>query len=52
MGITLRYPYEVRKQDEYFDVIEDEKVPKNMLELAMHMAVVLGSGCSVTLSPP
>jgi DNA end-binding protein Ku len=37
MGITLRYPYEVRKQDEYFDVIEDEKVPKDMLELAMHI---------------
>jgi DNA end-binding protein Ku len=35
MGITLRYPYEVRKQDEYFDVIENEKVPKDMLELAM-----------------
>ena len=37
MGITLRYPYEVRKQDEYFDVIEDEKVPKDMLELAIHI---------------
>jgi DNA end-binding protein Ku len=37
MGITLRYPYEVRKQDEYFDDIEDEKVPKDMLELAMHI---------------
>src|ERR1700692_2781434 len=37
MGITLRYPYEVRKQDEYFDAIEDEKVPKDMLELAMHI---------------
>src|ERR1700722_13455017 len=34
MGITLRYPYEVRRQDEYFDDIEDEKVPKDMLELA------------------
>ncbi len=37
MGITLRYPYEVRKQDEYFETIEDEKVPKDMLELAMHI---------------
>jgi DNA end-binding protein Ku len=37
MGITLRYPYEVRKEDEYFDVIEDEKVPKDMLELATHI---------------
>ena len=29
MGITLRYPYEVRDEDEYFDDIEDEKVPKD-----------------------
>src|SRR6202020_3685445 len=29
MGITLRYPYEVRKQDEYFDSVENEKVPKD-----------------------
>ena len=37
MGITLRYPYEVRNQDEYFDTIEDEKVPKDMLDLALHI---------------
>jgi DNA end-binding protein Ku len=37
MGITLRYPYEVRDQQEYFDVIEDEKVPKDMLDLAVHI---------------
>ena len=37
MGITLRYPYEVRKQAEYFEDIEDEKVPKDMLELALHI---------------
>jgi DNA end-binding protein Ku len=37
MGITLRYPYEVRREGEYFDVIEDEKVPKDMLELATHI---------------
>jgi DNA end-binding protein Ku len=29
MGITLRYPYEVRDQNEYFDDIENEKVPKD-----------------------
>ena len=34
MGITLRYPYEVRDQNEYFDGIENEKVPKDMLDLA------------------
>ena len=37
MGITLRYPYEVRKEQEYFDDIPDEKVPKDMLELATHI---------------
>ncbi len=37
MGVTLRYPYEVRNQDEYFDTIEDEKVPKDMLDLAVHI---------------
>src|SRR5713226_1525439 len=37
MGITLRYPYEVRKEQEYFDDIPNEKVPKDMLELAMHI---------------
>ena len=37
MGITLRYPYEVRDQNEYFDGIEDEKVPKDMLDLAIHI---------------
>ena len=35
MGVTLRYPYEVRKREDYFDDIEDEKVPKDMLELAI-----------------
>jgi DNA end-binding protein Ku len=37
MGVTLRYPYEVRKPDEYFEGIEDEKIPKDMLELATHI---------------
>jgi DNA end-binding protein Ku len=37
MGITLRYPYEVRDQNEYFDDIENEKVPKDMLDLALHI---------------
>src|SRR3954468_530264 len=37
MGTTLRYPYEVRKEDEYFDDIPDEKIPKDMLELASHI---------------
>jgi DNA end-binding protein Ku len=33
VGVTLRYPYEVRREQDYFDVIEDEKVPKDMLDL-------------------
>jgi DNA end-binding protein Ku len=37
LGITLRYPYEVRKEEEYFDDIPDEKIPKDMLELASHI---------------
>jgi DNA end-binding protein Ku len=37
LGMTLRYPYEVRKEDEYFEDIPDEKIPKDMLELASHI---------------
>ncbi len=37
MGITLRYPYEVRDQADYFDAVDDEKVPKDMLDLAVHI---------------
>ena len=37
MGVTLRYPYEVRSAEDYFDGIEDEKVPKDMLDLAIHI---------------
>jgi|SRR5271165_4388821 len=40
LGITLRYPYEVRDEKEYFDDIPDEKVPKDMLELAHHIVEV------------
>jgi DNA end-binding protein Ku len=37
LGMTLRYPYEVRKEEEYFDTIEDEKIPKDMIDLAVHI---------------
>ncbi len=37
VGMTLRYPYEVRDEKEYFEDIEDEKIPKDMLELAVHI---------------
>jgi DNA end-binding protein Ku len=37
MGALLRYPYEVRSADEYFDDIQDVKVTKDMLDLARHI---------------
>src|SRR5262249_2489060 len=37
LGVTLRYPYEVRNEEEYFDTIEDEKIPKDMVDLAVHI---------------
>src|ERR1700723_189548 len=37
MGTLLRYPYEVRATDEYFDEIQDVKVTKDMLDLAKHI---------------
>ena len=37
VGMTLRYPYEVRKEEEYFEGIPDEKIPKDMLDLASHI---------------
>ena len=37
LGVLLRYPYEVRAENEYFDDIPDEKIPKDMLDLASHI---------------
>jgi DNA end-binding protein Ku len=37
LGITLRYPYEVRGEHEYFDDIRDPKISKDMIELASHI---------------
>jgi DNA end-binding protein Ku len=37
MGVTLRYPYEIRKEEEYFGDIPDEKIPNDMLDLATHI---------------
>jgi DNA end-binding protein Ku len=36
-GTLLRYKNEVRDQEDYFDDIPDVKVPKDMLELAVHI---------------
>jgi DNA end-binding protein Ku len=37
VGVTLRYPYEVRNPAEYFSEIADQKVPKDMLDIAIHI---------------
>lgn len=36
MGVTLRYPYEVRASKDYFSDIDKEKIPKDMLEWGPH----------------
>lgn len=37
LGTTLRYPYELRDEDEYFDGIKNPKIAKDMIELAGHI---------------
>jgi DNA end-binding protein Ku len=37
MGTLLRYPYEVRDENEYFDDIADVKLGKDMMDLAKHI---------------
>jgi DNA end-binding protein Ku len=37
IGTTLRYPYEIRNEEEYFSDIEDVKIDKEMLSLAEHI---------------
>ena len=37
VGLTLRYPYEVRDEKAYFEDIPDVKLPKDMLDLAAHI---------------
>jgi Ku protein len=37
LGTTLRYPYELRDADEYFDDIRNPKISKDMVELASHI---------------
>ena len=40
LGVTLRYPYEVRSEADYFDDIPDEKIPKDMLDLGSHIPLL------------
>jgi DNA end-binding protein Ku len=37
MGTLLRYPYEVRDENEYFDDIQNLKLSKDMMDLAQHI---------------
>jgi DNA end-binding protein Ku len=37
LGMTLKYAYEVRAADAYFDEIPDVKIPAEMLDLAEHI---------------
>jgi len=37
MGTLLRYPYEVRSEQDYFEDIQDVKITKDMLDLAKHI---------------
>jgi hypothetical protein len=37
LGLTLRYPYEVRDEQPYFEDIPEMKTPKDMLDLATHI---------------
>lgn len=37
LGTTLRYPYEVRDEDDVFDDIKSPKISKDMIDLAVHI---------------
>jgi Ku protein len=37
LGTTLRYPYELRDEHDYFDDIKNPKISKDMIELASHI---------------
>ncbi len=37
VGTTLRYPYELRDEGDYFDDIKSPKISKDMVELASHI---------------
>jgi DNA end-binding protein Ku len=37
LGTTLRFPYELRDENDYFDDIKSPKISKDMIELASHI---------------
>jgi len=48
LGTTLRYPYEVRDAESYFDDIGEIHIPKDMLALAEH---ILDSKAETSMRP-
>ncbi|SNT61467.1 Ku protein [Tardiphaga sp. OK246] len=37
LGTTLRFPYEVRDEEDYFDDIKSPKISRDMIDLAVHI---------------
>ncbi|WP_441240933.1 non-homologous end joining protein Ku [Tardiphaga sp. 768_D3_N2_1] len=37
LGTTLRFPYEIRDEEDYFDDIKSPKISKDMIDLAVHI---------------
>jgi len=37
LGTTLRYPYELRDEEDYFEDIKNPKISKDMIDLASHI---------------
>lgn len=37
LGTTLRFPYEIRDEEDYFDGIKSPKISKDMIDLAAHI---------------
>lgn len=43
LGVTLHYPYEIRKEEDYFGDLPDDPVPKDMLDLAFRIVTTKAS---------
>src|SRR5215469_5502008 len=48
LGMTLRYPYEVRDEQPYFEGIADLKLPKDMMDLAGH---IVATSLAISIRP-
>ena len=47
LGTTLRYPYELRDEEDYFEDIKTPKITKDMIELAGHILRQQGRAISI-----